>query len=214
MKALGFIVGVLVFWLLSALASAQFDPQAAVPADIREQYRNQDGSCVYCSIGMMGVDMNNPNAASILHDSEYGQACRGGAWPQRVIEDFQRRGIDAWHVEGNTKEWLQWCWRNGRTAAVTLTPYHMQWCVGFDTNSVYVVDNNSPQKVDEWSHSSFWRQHEAHDGGWAVILKGPRPASWVPPERFPWWEGLRNAKQAKTVGAVGYDPAGIPGGQR
>jgi len=188
-----------------------WDQRDEVPADIRARYRNPDGSCVYCSIGMMGAAAGNPNMASILWSSEYGPACRGGSYPDRVKGDFDSRGLDAWHVEGgNTRPWLEWCWRNGRSAAVTLTPSHMQWMCGANESRsvIYVVDNNSPRQVDEWSVGSFMRQHQAHDGGWMVIAKGPRPAPWEGPKRIAWWKG---SVGATVYGRAGYNPAAIRG---
>ena len=57
------------------------DPRlsADVPAEIRRWFRNPDGSCVQCSIGMCGVDQNVPAAASLLWDTDYGPRVRGGS---------------------------------------------------------------------------------------------------------------------------------------
>jgi hypothetical protein len=208
-------VRVLTLAALSIIASTAsgFDPRDVVPPQIREQFRNfpapgsGEGSCVWCAISMMGVDGNNPRAATMLENTQWGPANLGGAYPDMARQAFSQREIDAWHIEGNTRPWLEWCWRNRRTAAVTLTPYHMQWMVGGDParGTVYVVDNNSPQRVDEWSVSEFFAQHESHGGGWTIILKGPRPAPWYGPETRKWWKDA----QSKTPGRVGFDPGVI-----
>ena len=50
------------------------DPRLAadLPREIRTWFRNPDGSCVQCSIGMCGVDQNVPAAATLLWDTPYG----------------------------------------------------------------------------------------------------------------------------------------------
>src|SRR5210317_1769151 len=55
-----------------------------LPRDIRTWFRNPDGSCVQCSIGMCGVDQNVPKAATLLWDTVYGDRERGGSGPSRV----------------------------------------------------------------------------------------------------------------------------------
>ena len=52
-----------------------------LPAEVRAWYRNPDGSCVQCSIGMCGADQNCRAAASLLWSSEFGPAVRGGSSP-------------------------------------------------------------------------------------------------------------------------------------
>ena len=73
-----------------------------LPAEVRAWYRNPDGSCVQCSIGMVGVWNNNPNAATLLWDTDYGHAIRGGSTPSRVANYCNTRGISAFNVTGDT----------------------------------------------------------------------------------------------------------------
>ena len=72
-----------------------------LPRDIRTWFRNPDGSCVQCSIGMCGVDQNVPEAATLLWDTEYGPRERGGSGPSRVSAYCHRRGIRAFNITGS-----------------------------------------------------------------------------------------------------------------
>ena len=182
--------------VLQTPASAAWDPVNVVPTGQRERFRNPDGSCVQCSIGMMGVDLNNASAEMLLWDSEHGPAVRGGSWPERTREYCAQRNIDAWHIEGDTLPWIEWALRTGRSAAVTLTPAHMQWVCGMsaDGQTFFVVDNNSPQRVDSWTRARFIEQHRIHGGGWAVILKGPARVPWVAPSFVPWWQSKQKVQ--------------------
>jgi len=165
------------------------DPRLSfdVPKQIRQWYRNPDGSCVQCSIGMCGVDQNNANAASLLWDTEYGPRERGGSGPDRVANYCRKRGIKAYNVTGSqTYEWMAWACRNGRGAAIGAGGSHFQTLCGHNPQSKqwYVCNNNSPLQVDEYSESDFHRLHEA-SGEWCVILDyPPHPAR---PKIVPWW---------------------------
>ena len=96
-----------VTWLASLPVASAQDQQLAVdlPAELRQWFRNPDGSCVQCSIGMCGVDQNVPAAATLLWDTDYGPRERGGSYPSRVAAYSQRRGIRIYNVTGqNTWE--------------------------------------------------------------------------------------------------------------
>lgn len=172
--------------LAACISAAEPAPIWSIaPPDLTRRYRNPDGSCVYCSIGIAGVHHLNDNAAQILWNSKYGHACRGGSNPNRVQHDANRRQLPIWNVEGDTWPWIEWALRSNRYVAVTLTPEHMQTAVAIsnDGNTVYVIDNNSPTKVTPWSRDRFLREHTRHGGGWAVILQGPKPLPWSSPQR-------------------------------
>lgn len=166
------------------------DPANAfdVPAEIRAWFRNPDGSCVQCSIGMCGVDQNNPNAATLLWDTEYGSKVRGGSNPSRVANYCDRRGIKAYNVTGSqTFEWMKWAALTGRGAAIGAGTQHFQTLVGYDPErgKWYVCNNNSPIRIDEYSEAGFRKLHLA-SGPWVVILEGPpHPAR---PQYVRWWD--------------------------
>jgi len=187
----------LLFFLLGDVYA--WDVNNIVPVDQRQRFRNPDGSCVQCSIGMMGVDLNVPAAEMLLWNSEFGPAVRGGSWPERTKKYCEERNIPAWHIEGDTMPWIEWALRNERSAAVTLTPSHMQWVTGMspDGRTFYVVDNNSPQRVDSWTRERFIQQHRIHGGGWAVILKTPARVPWIAPNYVPWWQS--DVKERENV---------------
>lgn len=160
-----------------------------LPSEIRGWYKNPDGSCVQCSIGMVGVDQNCPNAALLLWDSEYGPRERGGSYPQRVAGYSQRRGLRIWNITGwpDTLEWMKWACRNGRGAAIGAGGSHFQSLFGYvpSTGKWYICNNNSTSKIDEYTEEGFKRLHLA-SGPWVVILDyPPHPAR---PEYRNWWD--------------------------
>lgn len=158
-----------------------------LPTEVRAWYRNPDGSCVQCSLGMVGVWNNVPAAATLLWDTEYGPAVRGGSWPGRVADYCDRRGIQAFNVTGeSTWEWMEWAARTGRFAAIGAGTAHFQTEYGRDRDAGrwYVCNNNSTQRVDEYSNEAFRRLHLA-SGQWVVILDGPAPPA--PPRYVQWW---------------------------
>ncbi|WP_373649014.1 hypothetical protein [Schlesneria sp. DSM 10557] len=158
--------------------------------ETRSWYRNPDGSCVQCSIGLAGVHANDLNAALLLWDSEYGPAERGGSYPSRVEAYCNKRGIKAWSVTGQTIDdtlpWMEWSARTGRFAAIGAGTAHFQTLYGFDprTREFFVLNNNSTHRVDRYSERDFRALHAA-SGFWVVILEKP---SSVPPQINPWWK--------------------------
>lgn len=146
-----------------------------LPKDIRAWYRNPDGSCVQCSNGMTGTDQNVPAFATLLWDSEYGRKERGGSGPSRVARYARERGVRIYNVTGDsTWDWMRWCCRNGRGAAIGAGGSHFQTLFGHDpeTNTWWVCNNNSTHKIDEYSWEQFRRLHLA-SGEWIVVLDYP-----------------------------------------
>jgi hypothetical protein len=165
------------------------DPRLAadLPREIRTWFRNPDGSCVQCSIGMCGVDQNVPPAATLLWDTEYGPRERGGSGPSRVAAYCNRRGIRAYNVTGtNTWDWMKWAAHTGRGAAIGAGTLHFQTLMGYEpaSGTWYVCNNNSTHRIDAYDEASFRRLHLA-SGQWVVILDYPPH-----PERaryVEWW---------------------------
>ena len=154
--------------------------------ETRSWFRNPDGSCVQCSIGMAGVHCNDLNAASLLWDTAYGPAERGGSGPGRVANYCNRRKIKAWNVTGdNTIDWCRWAAKTGRFAAIGAGAVHFQTLYGYDPNlkKWYVCNNNSTHKIDEYSEDGFRRLHFA-SGQWVVVLQKPSSEN---PELIKWW---------------------------
>lgn len=155
----------------------------------RAWYRNPDGSCVQCSIGMCGVHTNDRNAASLLWDTEFGKAERGGSWPSRVEAYCDRRGIRAWSVTGesidDTLPWCEWAAKTGRFAAIGAGAAHFQTLYGYDpaTREWLVCNNNSTDRIDRYDEAAFRRLHAA-SGPWVVVLQKP---SSDPPRPIVWW---------------------------
>lgn len=173
-------------WLAQA---ATFDmPEACalqLPKEVRANFRNPDGSCVQCSIGMCGVDQNDANAANLLWDTEYGPAVRGGSNPSRVRDYCERRGIRAWNITGDsTFDWMRWAARNGRGAAIGAGANHFQTLCGYDGRTWYVCNNNSTGRIDQYNDQEFRRLHLA-SGPWIVILDRPPHAPL--PRYVKWW---------------------------
>lgn len=188
-------IGVLVgSWLVAVAAMVALTPliaaefQCEVPAEQRRWYRNPDGSCVQCSIGMSGVHMNVPSAYTLLWDTEYGHKERGGSYPSRVSNYAKARGIPIYNVTGSaTWEWMRWAARTHRYAAIGAGSAHFQSLWGWETdgNRWFVCNNNSPSKIDEYSWAGFQRLHRA-SGEWIVVIdKQPPP---VCPRYIAWWQ--------------------------
>jgi hypothetical protein len=150
-----------------------------LPAEIRAWYRNPDGSCVQCSIGMCGVWSNVPAASTLLWNTEYGPAERRGSWPSRVSEYAASRGLKLYNVTGETTlVWLRWAARTGRFAAMAAGNAHFQTLYGIDPErgAWQVCNNNSPHAIDDYTEAEFKRLH-ARGGAWIVVLDTPA----VPP---------------------------------
>jgi len=172
----------LIFWLALSSSSIAADwprPEVGMqmPFEVFKKYRNPDGSCVQCSIGMVGVWMNQPAAANLLWDSDYGPKVRGGSGPSRVKKYCNARNIPVWNITGHqTIEWMEWAAKNRRFAAIGAGGNHFQTLVGMsdDRQTFYVLNNNSPHKVTAYSRSAFIALHK-RSGHWCVIIKGPAP---------------------------------------
>jgi len=182
------VLVVIAMLALSCSAVRGQSPQLMqLPSEVRAWYRNPDGSCVQCSIGMCGVWNNVPAASTLLWDTPYGPAVRGGSWPGRVAEYCDRRGIAAFNVTGSeTWQWMEWAAKTGRFAAIGAGTAHFQTEYGRDREAGrwYVCNNNSTNRVDEYSEDAFRRLHLA-SGQWVVILDGPAPPA--PPRYVQWW---------------------------
>jgi hypothetical protein len=152
-----------------------------LPDYARAWYRNPDGSCVQCSIGMCGTWSNVPAAYSLLWNTEHGPAVRGGSWPERVSRYAQSRQIALYNVTGSsTYDWMQWSCKTGRFAAIAAGTAHFQTLYGWDDkgtpdrndDTIYVCNNNSTNRIDAYNWQQFRRLHES-SGRWVVILDTP-----------------------------------------
>jgi len=176
--------------LLLLFASTTCYAQDAVedfPEEVRAWFRNPDGSCVQCSIGMCGVWQNVPSATTLLWDTPYGSRVRGGSNPSRVERYCDARGIPVYNVTGsNTWEWMRWVAKTGRMAAIGAGGSHFQTLVWYSPEKKlwYVCNNNSPTRIDEYTESGFRRLHLA-SGQWVVVLKTPPPPAL--PNYVEWW---------------------------
>lgn len=178
-----------VLLLLPSAILAQ-DAVTDFPPEVRSWFRNPDGSCVQCSIGMCGVWQNCPQATTLLWDTQYGPRVRGGSNPSRVERYCDTRSIPAWNVTGsNTWDWMKWAGKTGRMAAIGCFSAHFQTLVWYDptpgaTRPWKVCNNNSPNRIDEYTESEFRRYHLA-SGQWVVVLKTPPPPAL--PSYEQWW---------------------------
>ena len=177
--------------LIESIGADENDPAIdafQVPSSIRQWYRNPDGSCVQCSIGLCGADQDVPEAATLLWDTEYGPKERGGSNPPRVTAYAAKRGMRVYNITGAgiTKQWMLWALETGRGVAIGAGGSHFQTLVGHDskTNTWRVCNNNSPQKIDVYTDAAFDRLHAA-SGPWIVVLDYPPHPSQ--PEYVQWW---------------------------
>jgi hypothetical protein len=155
------------------------------PPPIREWYFNEDGSCVQHSIAIHAIRCNEIAASTLLWDTEYGSAVRGGSWPARVADYCNARGIKAFNVTGDvTWHWLDWAAKTGRGAAIGADYRHFQTLMGKSGKDWIVCDNRSPASVDRYDEDGFRRLHLA-SGQWVVILDCAAPPA--APKYVRWW---------------------------
>jgi len=159
-----------------------------LPAPIRQEYFNDDGSCVQCSVGMCGRTQGVPAAASLLEDSRFGPAERGGSGPNRVARYCAERNIRVYNITGQpTFDWMKWAMRTGRPAAIGAARGHFQTLVDYnpDTGIWSVCDNQTPSEIDTYTEREFRSLHLA-SGRWCVILDyPPHPPE---PQYIEWWK--------------------------
>jgi hypothetical protein len=175
-------------------------PVMDLPVDTLKLCFNPDGSCVQCANGMLGMYYANYPMATLLWDSPYGRAERGGSGPNRVAEYCRERGVPIYNVTGrsfaSTKPWILWSYKTGRFCGLGFFSAHYQTGYGYDFKSnEYLVMNNWGKNnasggwyTDKYTESQFARLHEA-SGCWVVILKGPPPAP--NPVLVAWWKDGR-----------------------
>ncbi len=167
-------------------------PMMSLPPEAQHWFRNPDGSCVQCSGGMVGAQRGDYAQATLLFDTEYGPAERGGSGPDRVARYCRQRGIEVYNVTGrsfeDTQPWLDYAARTGRFAAVGCFSRHFQTLYGRDfERDLYYVQNNWDGTFDRpyvYSAAEFKRHHEA-SGPWVVIPVGPPMA--IKPMYRKWW---------------------------
>lgn len=180
-------ISVLLATTVAASSVLQAQEMMELPTQVRVWFRNQQGSCVQASLGMTGAWNNVPAATTLMWDTEYGNAVRGGSWPSRVADYCSQRGIRAFNVTGDsTFEWMEWAAKTGRFAAIGAGTRHFQTEYGRDRPAGlwYVCNNNSPHRIDEYTNDGYRRLHLA-SGNWVVILDGPAPPP--PPRYVRWW---------------------------
>lgn len=188
-----FLRAALPLLLLLSLASACAGQVMDLPADVRAIYRNPDGSCVQCSNGMVGWWHRDLNQASLLFDTPYGRAERGGSDPSRVAEYCNRRGIKAYNITGEALTFpaMRMACKTNRFCAIGAGGRHFQTLYGYvpgDPKPWKVCNNNSTSRIDEYTEAGFRQLHLA-SGPWIVVHDGPAPAS--PPRPTNWWERKR-----------------------
>lgn len=178
-------------FISSTLTSADAVNVLDLTDEQRGWYVNPDGSCVQCSIGMIGTANADLNWATVLFDSAYGKAERGGSGPSRVASYAHRRGMKAWNVTGSkTKEWMIWAANTRRFGAIGFFSAHFQTLYGYDPDARewWVCNNWYAQpadcKVTKYSDSEFVRLHH-QSGEWVVIPEKPAP---LPPKYVTNWK--------------------------
>ena len=187
------------FFALSIAASvpAQSPPTdhatfMELPADYRAWFKNPDGSCVQCSNGLVGIHINRPEWTFLLWDTPYGPAVHGGSWPGRVSDYARQRGMKLFNVTGNnfndTRPWMLWAARTNRFCAIGAGNAHFQTLYGYvptDAKPWKVCNNNSTNRIDEYTEDEFRRLHLA-SGPWVIVPDEPAPAP--PPKLVAWWK--------------------------
>lgn len=185
------LIGLVVLFSPVVLVAIEID---FIPAEQRNRFYNTDGSCVQCSIGMVGVWLNDGPAEMLLWQSEYGSAVRGGSGPDRVQAYCEARGISSYNVVGDTVPWVLWALKTRRAAAVLYGSNHFVTAVSLsaDHRQIAICDNNSPNTIQWMPIETFERRHLAWQTrtdsyGWVVILQhSPPPVRY--PQYIEWWK--------------------------
>jgi hypothetical protein len=178
-----------------ALGQERGDEENSPPATmalsrrVRDYYRNPDGSCVQCSNGMVGWHHANENQATLLWNTHYGPAVRGGSNPSRVASYCRSRGLRIYNVTGEQKcrAMMLWAAKTNRWAAIGFKSSH--FCTFYGRRPAApkpwgVCDNNI--RTVDWYDDADFRSIHLRSGPWVVIPDGPAPAS--PPEPTAWWK--------------------------
>jgi hypothetical protein len=187
---LGVVVGLLATFQLPA------QDQLQLPGEISQWFVNTDGSCVQCSNSNCGVWHNLPQESTLLFNTPYGRAERGGSGPSRVEAYCDRRGIPVYNVTGDsfadTRAWMVWAARTGRMAAIGCFGSHFQTLLYYDSRpgieKPWKVRNNwygLTGTYYEWTEAEFRKNHMA-SGPWVVIPKTPPPP--MLPVYVAWWK--------------------------
>jgi hypothetical protein len=79
---------------------------------------------------------------------------------------------------------MKWACATGRGAAIGAGRAHFQTLVAYANGRWYVCNNNSPQRIDEYTDAEFRKLHLA-SGPWVVILDAPPHP--VRPKYVAWW---------------------------
>jgi hypothetical protein len=156
-----------------------------VPLEIRKLYPNPDGSCVLLSSGLGGVHANDPKAWSLPFNTQYGEAERGGANPERIAHIFAQRGIQAYNVTGQPSiPMARWAVKTGRACAIGFDYEHFQLVWGYDSSRKvwFIWDNRYPEFISEYTEADFEQMHD-RSGRWVIVLD--KPSDRVPKPR-PW----------------------------
>lgn len=184
----GWLWALVMVGLLLPAGVSKAQDQSDLPPDVRQWVRNPDGSCVQCSIAMAAFWQGNcPQAATLLWDTEYGKAVRGGSGPARVEAYADARKIPVYNVTGSQSwAYMKWAARNGRMCAIGAGGSHFQTLVWYnpERGTWFVCNNNSPKRIDEYSESGFKNLHLA-SGQWVVVLKTAAPPPL--PVYVKWW---------------------------
>lgn len=180
--------------LICSIGPAAVQGQDQLTLDPRccKWFLNTDGSCVQCSISMCGTWQNDPRAATLLFDSDFGPKVRGGSYPSRVEAYSNKRQIPIYNVTGSeTIDWIKWASKTGRMSAIGYFSNHFQTCLYHNPDGQdpkpWKIRNNWPGTLDnaqEYSEADFRRLHRA-SGEWVVILKTPSPPHV--PLYVKWW---------------------------
>ena len=187
--------------LIIPSAAIGFEAADTIPPDQRVRFINatRPGSCVWCGIGMAGVDANVPAAEKLHFNSEYGQALWGGANSYEAAAACRDRGIGAIILRGaSSLDTIDAALDSGRAIGITWTPHyrsgspaHFITALGRsrDGSTYYVCDNRRPEKIESYTRAQFVANY-GNSRGWCVVLKGPKPLPWKAPPLVAWWGNL------------------------
>lgn len=150
-------------------------PPADVPVSLR--YHNQGRSCAPRSFATAVVQQDQPALAAW-----WAARYSGPYVTWKCAVDAAKVGFDAAYTNRGDSEFLEWCSRTKRAAAIDYdyrVGEHAMTFVGYRGNVAYLIDNNFPEKYKTVPKSDFLSHWRDSGGSAATVVYTPMiPSPW------------------------------------
>jgi hypothetical protein len=139
-------------------------------ADIPPEWRRLNwlgprgkGSCVHAAMAHL-LHWQGRHELAAWWSANHGD---GETFPGLMIK-LDRAGVRWAGTSDGDEDFLTWAIRTRRGAAVVVANgRHMVNLVGLDSRSAFILDSNSPEKIQTWDRQKFLAEWQ-RSGGWAV----------------------------------------------